>query len=264
MDWKTFCDRLTNSIWTSIKPIIGTREAAARIPKYKKNTKRIDALAEDLAIDYLKKEKMDIRLLSEEIGELLIGSRPKYTMVLDPIDGTTNAVKGLPFFSTSIAIAKGDKFEDLVFGYVKNYLANEVFYVNQNGSFYNGKKANSSSCTSTYKALVSLYSYSQVNYDQIKRILRKIGKMRLFGAVSIELVYVGSNLLDGLIDLRGGLLVTDIAAGILFIKRAGGLVTTVEGVNFNGKLDMNERYSILATGSSKLHQKFLKIINTVQ
>ncbi len=261
MDWKTLCERLTNSIWASIKPVIGTAEAAIKMEKYKKSTKKVDVLAEDVVIEYLKKEKIDITLLSEEVGELQIGAKSKYTLVLDPVDGTTNAVRGLPFFTTSIAIAKGNKFEDLVFGYVRNYLADEIFYVDQNRAFFNNKKCSSSSCRSPYGALVSLYSYRNVNYEQIRKIIKKIGKMRLFGAVSLELMYVGCGLLDGLIDLRGDLLVTDIAAGILFLKSSGGTATNVKGFNFEGKLDMNERYSILATGNSKLHSKFLKIIN---
>ncbi|NVM52759.1 MAG: hypothetical protein HWN66_03565 [Candidatus Helarchaeota archaeon] len=260
LDWKSFCEKITDSIWKAIKPIVGTDEASIRIKKYKKDTKKIDVIAEDIVIDQLKKEKMDVTLLSEEIGKLQIGSDPKYTIILDPIDGTTNSVRGLPFFSTSIAVAKGNTFEDLIFGYVKNYLTGEIFYVNQNGALYNDKECKSSTCTYLNKALISLYSYSNVNYNLIRKILSKIRKMRLFGAISIELMYVGCNILDGLVDLRGDLLLTDIAAGILFIKKVGGMVSRANGDQFIGKLDMNERYTVLAAGNEVLFNKFLKII----
>jgi len=265
INWKLTCDGLTDYIWASIKEIVGTEEAAIKIgdlDKYKKDTKKIDILAEDVVINYLKKEKMDISLLSEEIGEIQIGSKSKYKLILDPIDGSTNAIKGLPFFSTSIAIAKGNKIEDLIFGYVRNYLPHEIFYVNQNSAFFNDKKCGSFSCNSLNKALISFYSYGNVNYELIRKVIRKINKMRLFGAVSVELCYVGSNKLDGIIDLRGDLKITDIAAGILFVINSKGVVTDRIGNEISGKLELGEKYSIVAAGNRDIHNKFLKMINS--
>ncbi len=262
LDWKLFCENLTDSIWNVIKHLIGTEEAALRVKHYKKNTKHIDLSAENAVIDYLKKENMNVTLISEEVGELQIGSKSEYTILLDPIDGTTNSVRGLPFFATSIAIVKGMRFEDLIFGYVKNYCTGEVFYANQKGAFYNGIQCGKSSNKTLNRAVISLYSYSNVNYDIIRKILEKISKMRLFGAIAIELMYVGCNKLDGLIDLRGDLLITDIAAGILFLKKTGGVVTDINGEEFMGKLSMNNKYSIIAARNKDLHKSFLEIITT--
>ncbi|MHA1650008.1 MAG: inositol monophosphatase family protein [Candidatus Helarchaeota archaeon] len=260
MDWFFFCERVTNAIWETIKPIIGTNAAASKVIRNGKKTKRIDVLAEDIVIKWLKKENISVTLISEEVGELKIGSNPKYTVVLDPIDGTTNSIKALPFFSTSIGIAQGDKIQDLIFGYVRNYLTGEVFYVNQEGAYLNERKCVSSPCTYLGRALISLYSYNYVNFYLIKKILRKIRKMRLFGAVSIELTYVGCNKLDGLIDLRGDLSITDIAAGILFLQKAGGVVSDANGDIISGKLDLKKGYSLIAAGNRELHKKILKLL----
>lgn len=262
IDWKIFCDRLTDSIWNATQSLIGTEEAAIKMKKYRKNTKKIDAVAENTVIDHLKKEKMDVILVSEEIGEIQIGSKPKYTIVLDPIDGTTNSIRGLPFFATSIAIAKGKLLKDLIFGYVRNYLTGEVFHVNQKDAFYNDQKCQGSTCKTLGRALISIYSYSNVNYEIIRKILMKIRKMRLLGAISVELMYVGCNILDGLIDLRGNSLITDIAAGILFIKKAGGVASQSNGEEITGPIDIHERYSIVAAGNKELYKNFIKIITT--
>jgi len=261
LDWLNISKILTNYIWEKIEPILGTKEAATLIKRYKKNTKEIDVIAEDTVIDYIKDKGLEIKLISEEVGEIEFCTAPKYTMILDPIDGTTNAVKGLPFFSTSIAIAKGETIDDLMFGYVRNYLANETFYVNQEGAFYNNKKSRSSTCKLLGNALISVYSYSYVNYNSIRRILDKIRKMRLFGAISLELTYVGCSKLDGLIDLRGHLKITDIAAGILFLKKAGGVYTDAYGEALSEKLNIETGYSLIASSNELLHQKILNTLN---
>ncbi|MFX1296622.1 MAG: inositol monophosphatase family protein [Promethearchaeota archaeon] len=262
VDWYSVCEKLTNSIWKTIKSIVGTKDASTKIKRNSKKAKKIDILAEDIVIEFLKRENMNVTLLSEEIGEVYIGSAPEFTIILDPIDGTTNSIKALPFFSTSIAIAKGDSIQDIFFGYVRNYLAEEIFYVNQDGAFYNNRKCKSSSCASLGRALISLYSYSYVNYHLIRKILNKIRKMRLLGAVSIEMAYVGCNKLEGLVDLRGDLLISDIAAGIFFLKKAGGIVSDVNGELIIGKLDLNRNFSLIATGNRVLHEKILKIIKS--
>jgi myo-inositol-1(or 4)-monophosphatase len=261
MDWKFFCDRLTDAIWIAIKDKVGTEEAATKVARDKKNTKKIDALAEDTVIDYLKKENMDVTLLSEEIGEIQIGGSPKYAVVLDPVDGTTNAIKGLPFFSTSIAIANGKRIEDLVVGYIRNYLTGEVFYADESGAFQNDKKCASSSCNVLRKALISIYTYNNVDYRVLRRILMKIGKMRLFGAISLELAYVACNRLDGIIDLRGDLKISDIAASILLLEKAGGICSDMDGNEFMGNLDMNEKYTIVAGGNQVLYDEFMRILD---
>ncbi len=262
MDWYSFCMQLTDAIWNVTKPLIGTDDAAQKIKKGNKNSKKIDILAEDTVIQYIKQENLDVNLLSEEIGEIQIGMTPKYTIILDPIDGTTNAIKGLPFFSTSIAIAKGNLIKDIFFGYIRNYLTNEIFYVNQNGAFYNDRQCISSSCTNISRALISLYSYSIVNYQQMRKILNTVRKMRLFGAISIEISYVGCNKLDGIIDLRGDLLITDIAAGILFLNKAGGVISDANGNEISGELDRDKGYSVIAAGNQVMHENFLKVIRS--
>jgi len=261
MDWKFFCDRLTDAIWDAIKDKVGTEEAAMKVARDKKSTKKIDVLAEDAVIDYLKRENMDVTLLSEEIGEIQIGTTPKYAVILDPVDGTTNAIKGLPFFSTSIAIAKGKKIEDLVIGYIRNYLTGEIFYVDESGAFQNDKKCASSSCSVLRKSLISIYTYNNVDYRVLRRILMKIGKMRLFGAISLELAYVACNKLDGLIDLRGDLKISDIAASIILVKKAGGVCSDMNGNEFTGNLDINEKYTIIAAGNQILYDEFMRILD---
>ncbi|MHA1264795.1 MAG: inositol monophosphatase family protein [Candidatus Helarchaeota archaeon] len=260
IEWQTFCEKLTDNIWKAVKPLVGTANAGQRILRYHKKTKKIDACAEDVVINYLREKHLDIALYSEEIGEITFGTAPQYSMILDPIDGTSNSLRGLPFFSTSIAIAKGSRVEDIIFGYIRNYLTGEIFFGDQTGAYFNKTRMKSSTNRPLNQTLVSLYSYNSVNLQLIKKILRKIRKMRLLGAVSLELAYVGCQKLDGLIDLRGDLLVSDIAAGMWIVQQAGGVVTDADGKVISGKIDITQGYSLIATGNKVLHQEFLNII----
>lgn len=261
MDWKFFCNSLTDAIWIAIKDTVGSEDAALKIARANKYTKKIDLLAEETVIEYLKKENLDITLISEEIGEIQIGNSSKYVIILDPIDGTTNAIKGLPFFSTSIAIAKGKTIKELFFGYIRNYLTGEIFYADETGAFYNEKQCESSSCTALRRGLFAIYTYNNVDYRILRRILMKIGKMRLLGAISLELAYVASNKLDGLIDLRGDLKISDIAASIIIIEKAGGRYSDSHGNQISGNLDINEKYTIIAAGNQNLYDNLLRILN---
>lgn len=88
----------------------------------------------------------------------------------------------------------------------------------------------------------------------------KIGKMRLFGAISLELAYVACNKLDGLIDLRGDLKISDIAASIILIEKAGGICSDSFGNPISGNLDINEKYTIIAAGNQVLYDNLWRIL----
>ena len=98
-------------------------------------TKYIDKIAEDVAIKTLKKSDVAVNLLSEEAG--LIDQGGEYLFILDPVDGTRNATRGIPYFSVSLAIGK-KKVSDIEFGIVKNIANKDEFIVEYKlGSFFN-------------------------------------------------------------------------------------------------------------------------------
>ena len=101
-------------------------------------TKYIDKLAEDVALKVLKKADPSLNLLSEEAGFLDFGG--DYTAVLDPVDGTRNACRGIPFYSVSLAVGK-THLSDVVLGIVKNIPTGELFLAEQGqGAFFNNHR----------------------------------------------------------------------------------------------------------------------------
>ena len=101
-------------------------------------TKYVDKIAEDAAINYLNKSKIKVNVLSEEAG--FIDNGAEYTFVLDPLDGTRNAYRGIPFYSVSIGVGK-KTISDVEYGIVKNIPTGDVFTAEKGfGAFYNNKK----------------------------------------------------------------------------------------------------------------------------
>ena len=101
-------------------------------------TKYIDKFAEDIAIDFIKKSKFNINILSEEAGFLDFDG--DYTFILDPIDGTRNAIRGIPIYSISLGVGK-KSISDVNFGIVKNIPTGDLFIAEKgNGAFLNNNQ----------------------------------------------------------------------------------------------------------------------------
>ncbi|MCD6467816.1 MAG: sugar kinase, partial [Thermoplasmata archaeon] len=96
-------------------------------------TEYIDKIAEDIAIKYVRKSKVAVNILSEEAGFLDFGG--EYTLIIDPIDGTRNAVRGIPFYATSIAVGK-DTLNSVEYGIVMNIPTGDTYIAEKGEGVY--------------------------------------------------------------------------------------------------------------------------------
>src|SRR4030042_506314 len=125
-------------------------------------TKYIDKLAEDVALALLKKSDLKVNLLSEEAGFVDYGG--KYTFVLDPVDGTRNAYRGIPFYAVSLAVGKS-RMSDVEYAIVKNIPTGDTFISEKgHGAFYNKKRIGVPEVP--HKELLSSLALG-VNYDDV-------------------------------------------------------------------------------------------------
>lgn len=218
-------------------------------------TKRIDEIAEDVIIEYLQSHRLCNKLISEEKGVVQLGGN-EGTIFLDPIDGTFNAVSGIPFFALSIAYAHDG---DVQAGYVKDLAHGECFSaVKGRGAYLNGRRIRVSGTKLLEKSTMSLYG-RKFNPATVLRLGRKIRRWRLLGASAIELCYVASGRLDGFVDLRGTLRVTDAIAGMLICREAGGIVTD----NHGDHLEFSEQITVgkcLVATNGTVHQKVIQYL----
>ncbi len=273
------CNDVAEAIQHAVSGFVGKPEAGVmlRIGADGTPTEKIDEAAENAALSVLEADGRSMRLVSEELGEKIIGSEPEFTFVLDPIDGTFNAVNNIPFFCVPIAIG-GSDLSDIEYGYVKNLVNGDIYtaekgkgaflktpysetpyttpYLNTGNKGTTGTKIHVSSLSEL--SLLSVISYSHrphalaVNNHDVRRV-------RVFGCAALELCYIASGIFDAFIDMRSMLRVTDIAAGKLIVEEAGGMVTNGKGERLSTPLDVKQRVNMVASNGA-VHDKLLELV----
>jgi myo-inositol-1(or 4)-monophosphatase len=267
-DWLSILPQCKNNVEKSIKPHLKTlNEPQPYLGKGAGGDlmKPVDLAAEKAIVETLQKNNISFTLISEESGFLKFGECPDECYVtIDPIDGTTNLVRGLPFYASSIAISKKPFLSEVYAGLVTD-LSRDVTYLalEGKGAFRDGEKIKPSSITALEEAVIGL----DLNTYKVKEIAPKLTGLieqtkhiRHFGANALELCYVANGLTDAFVDIRGKLRTTDVAAGFLIIKEAGGLVTTPDNKPINVKLDPKQSLKFIAAGNAKIHQKILGLV----
>ncbi len=222
-------------------------------------SKRIDLAAEEALIDCLKKHEISCTLISEEAGKKKIGEEPSEIFIItDPVDGTTNAVHGLPFSATVVAVSRGPMLRDVETAVVTDII-HEATYTAQKGvgAFKNGKRINPSQTVEIADAVIGV----DVNTLKIREQLTKLEGLynagrhfRHFGANALEICYVADGYTDAFVDLRGKLRVTDMVASHLILLEAGGIIVSPEGKELNVPLDPTQRLSFIAAANSRIYQ----------
>ncbi|MCZ7385794.1 MAG: bifunctional fructose-bisphosphatase/inositol-phosphate phosphatase [Candidatus Methanoperedens sp.] len=258
MSYYELCNEVAEAIQKAVSGLIGKTEAGVtlRIGADGTPTEKIDETAENAALSVLEKDGRSMRFVSEELGEKTIGKKPEFTFVLDPIDGTFNAVNNIPFFCVPIAIG-GSDLSDIRYGYVKNLVSGDIYTAEKGkGAFLNKRKIHVSNVSEL--SGLSVISYSQrphavpINNHKVRRV-------RVFGCAALELCYVASGIFDAFIDMRSMLRVTDIAASKLIVEEAGGVVTDGKGKPLSTELDVTKRVNMIAS-NGMVHDKLLELV----
>jgi len=229
--------------------------------------KQIDLTAENAITNTLKKHKISFTLISEESGIKEHGKNPHECYVTaDPIDGTTNLTRGIPFYATSIAISTKPTLNTIHTALVAD-LYHNITYAAQKGegAYRNNKKIVPSKETSLEEAVIGM----DINTYKIQNIIPKLTSLiqktkhiRHLGANALELCYVADGTTDAFIDIRGKLRSTDIAAAWLIIQEAGAKMTTPEGKLLNINLDPKQNVTFIASANQKIHRTILNLIKT--
>jgi myo-inositol-1(or 4)-monophosphatase len=267
-NWQEILIECKNSVQVNIQPCLKT----IRKPQPNLGTgaggdamKPVDLAAENAIVDTLKKHDVSFTLVSEESGVKKFGaSAGECFVTVDPIDGTTNLIRGLPFYACSIAVSDKPMLEDVYAGMVAD-LFHDVTYTafKGNGAYRDRKKIEPSKTVSLDDAMVGL----DLNTYKVKKVAPRltvlIGKtkhIRHFGANALELCYVADGSTDAFVDMRGKLRTTDVAAGFLIVKEAGGIVTSPDNQVLSVELDPKRTLSFVASGNSQIHEKILSLV----
>ena len=229
--------------------------------------KPVDLAAEKAIVEILEQYEVSYTLISEESGVKEFGETPRmFYVTVDPIDGTTNLVRGLPFYASSIAVSSAPVFSSVFAGLVADLVHDATYSALEGkGAFRDFERITSSKESSLGDAVLGL----DLNTYRIKSIashltelIEKTRHIRHFGANALELCYVADGSTEGFIDIRGKLRPTDVAAGLFILREAGGTVTTNTGEEFDVRLDPTKKIKFIASGNKQIHEKILSLVNS--
>jgi len=227
--------------------------------------KPMDLAAESAIVDTLNHNGVSFTLISEESGVKRFGdSVDECFVTADPIDGSTNFMRGLPFYACSVAVSDKPWLNDVYAGIVADLLRNVSYTAFKGkGAFRDGKNIEPTKNVFLDDALIGLDLNTYKVKDVAPKVTDLIGKtkhIRHFGANALELCYVADGSTDAFVDLRGKLRSTDVAAGFLIIKEAGGIITTPDNQVVNIDLNPKRTLSFIASGNIQIHEKILSLV----
>lgn len=214
---------------------------------------KADIESDEVVIAEIQKSFPDHQIHSEERG--VVGDNSEFVWAIDPLDGTMNFVRGIPIFSTSIALLKED---DPIVAVIYNPVTKSLFTAEKGeGAFWNEERMTVSNTKELANSVVSIgRARDKDNKQKTLAIYNKlyfnILSQRVLGSAALELAYTASGRLEGFISV--GLKKWDVAAGILLISESGGKITDYEG----GSVD-NEQIHFVAT-NGRIHDELLDIL----
>ena len=197
---------------------------------------KTDKIVEKILIEELSKSKKNYSFITEESGK--INNKDKENVwIIDPIDGTTNFLHGIPHFAICVALKSK---EQIISGLIFDPIKDEMFFAEKNkGAFLNNKRLRVSNKSSIDDCLFSS-NHAGVKFSDLN--------MRYSGCAALDLAYVASGRLDGFFQNKINL--WDIAAGCLMVEEAGGVVNDINRFNSNN-IDIK-------ASSSTINDKMLK------
>ena len=198
-----------------------------------------DIKAEKIIIEELNKSKKNFSILGEESGSQLNKDQDN-VWIIDPIDGTTNFLHGIPHFAISIALKSNN---EIVSGLIYDPIKDEIFYAEKNnGAYFNNQRIRVSKKKELSSCLFSTGGKDKSNNDL---------NIRRSGSAALDMAYVAAGRYDGYFE--NNLHLWDIAAGIILVKEAGGIVNDIN-------LTQNDNIKIRASSSS-INEKMLEKLN---
>jgi myo-inositol-1(or 4)-monophosphatase len=228
-------------------------------------TRKMDMAAERALDEALLTRGLSARIISEELGDRIVGKRPDFMLIFDPIDGSTNATCGIPFFCTSLAYTgKTDiaTFDDIKMSVICDIQGNIYCAERGKGAFLNGKLVAGKKPGTRPKPVVSVYSYGVPRVPAGLIELEKSFIVRALGSIALDMCYAADGTLDGVIDTRGLVSGYDIMASSLILKEAGGFLTDLQGNILTNNVKVTG-ISIIGTKNEELHDKIVRTLAQV-
>lgn len=263
--WVEQLQKIGKSLINTIPVIAGSANASIKLGRGASGDQTffIDETAEKIVVDAIEKIAQDgisFTLISEECGIKRFGAESDIRILLDPIDGSNNAKRGVPYYATSIAILDGGRLEDIMTGYVVDLSSNKEYWaIRGEGAWCNGEGIKCSN-TEEFDMVAFEASTPSKDVDRLLPLLKSSRKVRCLGAIALDLALMGAGAID-VTAIATPSRSFDYAAGMLILKEAGGIITDMEGRDIGYiSAGLERTVPLIASANKVLHQKALKLI----
>ncbi|MGA9167806.1 MAG: inositol monophosphatase family protein [Nitrososphaeraceae archaeon] len=244
------------NVYEITRKLIGTEEGNQRLGIGAGGdwSRKIDIESEKAIIRTVQEHGMSPTFIGEECGK--IPGREGY-LIIDPIDGTTNATSGLPFYCCSLAYATKYRLSSVSHATIMDLSRGEIYAASKGrGAWLNDVKLEVGYKKRQDDELIIGMNISRTSLDDLSILSKIIGiaeHVRLLGANALELCYLAKGSLDAYIDLRGKIRATDIAAAFLIVNEAGGIIYSTLDEVLDSELGVDSRMSYIAFSNHNLH-----------
>ena len=264
-DWLAFSRRAADAGRAALRGFPETVERARRVGRGEGGdmTLAIDAAVEDVVFAELEALGVGLCAVSEERGLVEIAGGGPARVVIDPIDGSLNAKRRLPFYSLSIAVADGEDMASVTFGYVTNFPTGEEWWATRGeGAYLDGERLEPADPDTPLEILGVESAHPRrvaANADAIAST--EAHRLRTIGSIALSLCFVASARFDGMLCLRPARSV-DAAAGQLIAREAGGSVAFQDAGGpdpLGATLDLDMRSRVTAGATQRILDGLLAV-----
>ena len=253
-DWLEICRAATRDVCTVLEemPTRAERELVVGDGEGGDETTAIDEAAERAVVARLDAAGLDFALVSEELGYRAPRGEASPIVVLDPIDGSINAKRGIPFFSLSIAVAEGPTMGDVVFGFVHDFGSGEEWSAQRgDGARLNGLVLDSSLPKVPMELLGLEATRTALVARHVEAFVPIAERLRIMGSLALSLCHLAAGRVDAVASLKPARSV-DIAAAQLLVRERGLAIELPDDPPLSSALlDLGQRSRVVAAGTQE-------------
>ena len=255
IDWLAFsraCVRDLERVLVEL-PTRAEREPVLRAGEGGDDTTAIDAAAEEVVVDRLEALGADLTLVSEELGIRTFGAGGDLRVVVDPIDGSVNAKRGIRYFSLSLAVANGPTMDDVSFGFVHDLGAGEEWVAERGlGARLGDAPLDGPGPKQTVEILALEGTTTEAVADVVDGLRGVAHRVRVMGSLALSLCHLAEGRVDAVCCLKPARSI-DIAAAQLVVRERGCAIDLFEDPPFGeAPLDLGQRSRVVAAATPEL------------
>jgi myo-inositol-1(or 4)-monophosphatase len=253
-DWLALCRGAADDVRAVLDelPTRAEREPVQSQGEGGDDTTAIDAAAERVVLARF--DGVEASIVSEEVGEVGEAGSGSTRIVIDPIDGSLNAKRGIPFFSLSIAVADGETMGDVEFAYVFDFGSREEWVARRGGGvFLNGEPLGPQRPKDKIELLAFEATLAREVAEKAAAFNGIAHRFRIMGSLALSLCHLAAGRLDAVCSLKPYRSV-DVAGGQLLVRERGLAVANADGGDdfLDAPLDLTQRSRIAAAGTDDL------------